>query len=138
MKRRQARRNRFIRDEPVEENDLDAEGGAAVPADGAGIPVEEPLIKIIREAVESAFRECDSQDFLLLQLNHAHGLLGRELAQMFGCSEAKISRSLENARRMVVKSTMSYVRKQDPWLELKWEDFVELCRAVSPSCFGVE
>ena len=138
LKRREARRTRIIREEPITENDGDAEGGVAETADGANAPTEQPLLEIIRGAVEFAFRECDPQDFVLLQFAHANGLRGRELAQMFGCSEAKISRDLEAARRQVVKDTMAYVRQQDPWLELKWEDFVELCRAVSPSCFGME
>jgi len=138
LKRRETRRNRLIREEPVAENDIDAEGIPAVPADATGGTPEQPLIEIIRGAVESAFRESEPRDFLLLQLVHAHGLLGRELAGMFGCSEAKICRDLEDARRKIVKATLSYVRERDPWLELRWEDFVELCRAVSPSAFGVE
>ena len=95
-------------------------------------------MEIMRGAVEAAFRECDAEDFLLVQLAHANGLLGRELARMFACSEAKISRDLERAKRKIAAATMGYVRAQDPWLELQWEDFVELCRVVSPACFGVE
>lgn len=138
LKRGEARRNRFIREEPVAENDVDAEGIATVPADGTGTATEQPLIEIIRGAVEAAFRQSEPRDFLLLQLVHAQGLLGRELAGMYGCSEAKICRDLEDARHKIVKATLSYVRERDPWLELRWEDFVELCRAVSPSSFGVE
>ena len=89
-------------------------------------------------AVKTAFRECDAEDFVLVQLAHANGVRGRELARMFSCSEAKISRDLERARHKLAVATMDGVRAQDPWLELQWEDFVELCRVVSPACFGVE
>jgi RNA polymerase sigma-70 factor len=101
-------------------------------------PDTAPLLEIMRGAVETAFRECDAESFVLLQLAHTNGLLGRELAVMYDCSEATISRNLEGARRSISEATLAYVRKQDPWLELQWEDFLELCRVVSPACFGVE
>lgn len=100
--------------------------------------VEAPLLEIMRGAVEAAFQECDSEDFVLVQLAHANGLLGRELAVMFSCSEAKISRHLERARRSIAEVTLEYVRRKDPWLELQWDDFLELCKVVSPASFGVE
>jgi DNA-directed RNA polymerase specialized sigma24 family protein len=99
---------------------------------------EAPLLEIMRGAVETAFRGCDAQDFLLVQLAHTNGLKGRELARMFSCSEAKISRSLADARQRIVTATMEQVRARDPWLELKWEDFIELCGVVSPAVFGIE
>ena len=68
----------------------------------------------MRGAVEAAFRECDPQDFVLVQLAHANGLLGRELARMFSCSEAKISRDLERAKSKIAAATMGCVRAQDP------------------------
>jgi DNA-directed RNA polymerase specialized sigma24 family protein len=101
-------------------------------------PDTAPLLEIMRGAVETAFRQCDPEAFVLLQLAHANGLRGRELAHMYGCSEAKISRSLDEARHCIAAATLAYVRAQDPWLELQWDDFIELCRVVSPACFGVE
>jgi DNA-directed RNA polymerase specialized sigma24 family protein len=100
--------------------------------------VEAPLLEIMRGAVEIAFRDCDARDFVLVQLAHANGLLGRELAVMFSCSEAKISRDLDCARTSIAEVTLNHVRKKDPWLDLQWEDFLELCKVVSPACFGVE
>ncbi|HSI15723.1 MAG TPA: hypothetical protein VK961_26990 [Chthoniobacter sp.] len=97
-----------------------------------------PLLEIMRGAVETAFRLCNPEAFVLVQLAHANGLLGRELALMYGCSESKISRSLDEARNSIAEATLAYVRARDPWLELKWEDFLELCRVASPACFGVE
>ncbi len=138
QKRIEARRKNVVREEPVTDDDLDAgRQSSGVPDEPNGL-VEEPLLEIMRGAVEAAFRQCAPQDFVLVQLAHANGLRGRELSRMFGCSEAKVSRDLEDARRKIVKVTLAYVRERDPWLELKWEDFIELCRAVSPSCFGVE
>ena len=33
---------------------------------------------------------------------------------------------------------MRYVRAKDPWLDLKWDDFMDLCRVATPACFGTE
>jgi RNA polymerase sigma factor (sigma-70 family) len=119
-------------------DELLADGRAEASSAHTRSPTEAPLLEIMRGAVETAFRKCDPQDFVLVQLAHANGLRGRELAHMYSCSEAKISRDLEQARHNIADATLGYVHQQDPWLELQWEDFLELCRVVSPACFGVE
>ena len=107
-------------------------------------PVEEepateaPLIQLMREAVEFAFQNCPAEDFVLLQLEYCDQLKRDDLARMFGCSKATVSRMLSSARISVAESTMNYLRQRDPWLELRWEDFLELCRLATPSCFGIE
>jgi RNA polymerase sigma factor (sigma-70 family) len=138
LKRHEKRMRQVLVEGSAEESGLAGAVVKEVPSGESGYSTEQPLLEIMRGAVESAFRQCDPQDFVLLQLAHTNGLLGRELALMFSCSEAKISRDLEDARRKIVVATLSYVQARDPWLELKWEDFVDLCRVVSPACFGVE
>lgn len=99
---------------------------------------EAPLIQLIREAVEFAFRNCPAENYVLLQLEYLDQLERDELARMFGCSKATISRMLNAARLSIAESTMDYLRQRDPWLELRWEDFLDLCRMATPSCFGIE
>ena len=99
---------------------------------------EAPLIKLMRDAVEAAFQECAAEDFVLLQLAHMDGLHLKELAQMFHCSKSTIDRDVKRAGKRVSEATLRYVRRIDPWLELKGEDFLELCRVASPACFGIE
>ena len=137
MKRRQNRVRQVAMDDAPLDDAVAAEKRAPSSTERSD-SAEAPLLEIMRGAVEAAFRECDAEDFVLVQLAHANGLLGRELARMFSCSEAKISRSLGDARQRIVTSTLRYVRARDPWLELKWEDFIELCGVVSPACFGIE
>ncbi len=100
--------------------------------------MEAPLIELMREAVEFAFQNCSAEDFVLLQLEYCDQLEREDLARMFGCSKATVSRRLESARMSVEERTMDYVRERDPWLELRWEDFLELCRTATPACFGIE
>jgi RNA polymerase sigma factor (sigma-70 family) len=99
---------------------------------------EAPLIEIMRIAIETAFSSCKPEDFVLLQLRHCDGLKGAELAVMFGCHETAISRRIQSAEDGIAAATLRQVHEKDPWLELKWEDFMELCRSASPSCFGLD
>jgi len=138
LKRREKRVRQVIMDEAPMDDAIAADHPRAPSSSGAQDSAEAPLLEIMRGAVEAAFRDCDPEDFVLVQFAHANGLRGRELALMFSCSEAKISRNLDRAKRKIAAATMGYVHEQDPWLELQWEDFIELCKVVSPACFGVE
>jgi len=138
FKRRKARERTVLRDEPLVENDTEEDGPVGRVLESSGMGAEEPLLEIVRGAVRAAFLQAEPEEFVLLHLAHADELLGRELAVMFGCSESKISRDLEAARQKVREATLAYVRVQDPWLELKWEDFLELCRVVGPETFGMD
>jgi len=135
LKRREKRKRQL----DLDGRPLDgSEGGGEESSHEMRDLAEAPLLDIMRGAVEAAFRGCDAEAFVLVQLAYTNGLRGRELAQMFSCSEATISRDLEEARRSIADATMNYVRQKDPWLILKWEDFLDLCRVASPACFGVE
>ena len=99
---------------------------------------EAPLLALMKEAVENAFLSCEPEDFVLLQLKHCDGLLGSELGAMFGCDASVISRRLDRAQEHIARMTLLKVRQTDPWLELQWSDFVELCASATPACFGLD
>ena len=122
------RDRRFVSSDAGDRVDAAAETGTT----------EAPLVDLIHDAVEFAFRKCAAEDFVLLQLEHCDQLERDELARMFRCSRATVSRMLANARLSLAEITMDYVRRRDPWLELQWEDFLELCRTATLSCFVFE
>ena len=97
-------------------------------------PPEAPLLEMMRDAIQFAFEHCSPEEFVILNLEHYDELEREELARMFGCSKATVSRLLDKARVTVAETTMSFLRERDPWLELRWEDFVELCRTTTPAC----
>ena len=105
---------------------------------GESASKDAPLIKLIRDAVEFAFQNCDAEDFVLVQLEYYDDLDRGDLARMFRCSESTIHRKLENARSAVRKCALDYIRERDPWLELRWEDFIDLCRTTTLASLGVE
>ena len=99
---------------------------------------EAPLLEIMRDAVQFAFDHCSPEEFVILNLEHYDELEREELARMFGCSKATVSRLLDKARVNIAEITTTFLRQRDPWLELKWDDFLELCRTATPACFEVE
>ena len=95
-----------------------------------------PLIELIRAAVEFGFQQCDAEDFVIVHLQYYDGLERDDLMRMFRCSESTIYRKLEAARETLRKSALSYIRERDPWLELRWEDFLELCQTTTLNCLA--
>lgn len=99
---------------------------------------EAPLLELMRKAIEAAFLSCAPEDFVLLQLVHCDGLLRKELAVMFRCDPSRITERLAKAQEGIARTTLRHLHASDPWLELKWDDFTELCRTATPTCFGLD
>jgi RNA polymerase sigma factor (sigma-70 family) len=94
-----------------------------------------PLLALLRSAIDTAFKECSPEDFVLLQLAHCDQLKEKELAVMFRCDVATICRRLQRAQKGINRSALRHVKEADPLLHLKWEDFMDLCRSAGPSYF---
>ena len=92
----------------------------------------------MRSAVETAFRSCPAEDFVLLKLTYLAELRAAEVAKMFGCSRSTIDRQVEVADRGIEWVALQSIKARDPWLELQWSDFVELGRTATPACCGME
>lgn len=88
---------------------------------------EKPLLYLLRTAIQRAFARQDADAILMLKLVHLHQLTQREISRMWGWHESKVSRTLEVTRQSVARIILTELKKVDPWLELRWEDFVELC-----------
>ena len=89
--------------------------------------VEEPLVELLSESLRAAFSHCSAQHLVLLRLVYLHDVSQREVGRMLGWSESKTSRVLSEALKQIQSSSLGEVKKRDPWLELNWQDFVELC-----------
>ena len=77
-----------------------------------------------------AFAACEVEELILLQLVHVHGITQREIANLWKWHESRVSRHIKRAEEKIAKLTLQSVRETDPYLELRWNDFVELCRSV--------
>lgn len=99
------------------------------------LPREESLQKLLRRAVQHAFSEADAESVLMLKLVHLHRLTQREIAQMWGCHESKISRALDVTREKMRSDVLAGLKQADPLLDLHWEDFLELCVGSAGALF---
>ena len=115
-----------------------SENGDLPDAPAGDLQTEAPLLELMRDAIQFAFEQCRAEEFVLLQLEYCDQLEREELARMFDCSKATVSRMLSDARVSIAETTTNFLRQRDPWLELKWEDFLELCREASPAYLGLE
>jgi RNA polymerase sigma factor (sigma-70 family) len=96
-------------------------------SEAAAYASEDTLIALLRDCLKAAFTLCEPEARVLLRLVYLHELSQREIVQMLGWSEAKVSRFLSKAMNEIEKHTLAEIKKCDPWLELTWQDFVELC-----------
>jgi RNA polymerase sigma factor (sigma-70 family) len=92
---------------------------------------EKQLVVLLRDAIKRAFAKQEPDAVLMLKLVHLHELSQREIARMWGWHESKVSRTLDVTRQNVARIILSELKRIDPWLELRWEDFVELCAGSS-------
>jgi RNA polymerase sigma factor (sigma-70 family) len=99
---------------------------------------EEPVLQLIRDAINCAFKECEPESLVMLQLLHTGGLHPDEIAPMFGCVSTTVTRSAERASAAIRATIVAHVRARDPWLELTFDDLLTICRTVLPDCLGVK
>jgi RNA polymerase sigma-70 factor len=123
LKRKQARRVELT------QNDAAPDGPDALenkPAAASRIK-EDQLVALLRESLQAAFARCSADAMVLLRLVYLHDLTHREIVRMLGWSESKVSRHLSGAMQEIETHTLRELKRHDPWLDLTWQDFVDLC-----------
>lgn len=121
------RRQKFQGDLPINRDEPDAGPDFdRLPAEPEKMP-EDALAKLMQAALKKALSEVPADAYVLLQLVYIHGVMQREAAKIFGWHESKVSRTLDQAMHRIAARTMEEIKAVDPWLELSWQDFVELC-----------
>jgi RNA polymerase sigma factor (sigma-70 family) len=124
LKRRESQHTRAIRSLTIEAERPSASGRAATS------PPDSSIIDILGPALRQAFAACDVEELVLLQLVHMHGVTQREIAALWKWHESRVSRHIKRAEEKIADLTLRAVKETDPYLELGWPDFVELCRCV--------
>ena len=124
LKRREAQHTRAIHSLT-----LDAEQSGP-PAKAATSHPDSSIIEILGPALREAFAACDVEELVLLQLVHMHGVTQREIASLWKWHESRVSRHIKRSEEKIAELTLRAVKETDPYLELGWSDFVELCRCV--------
>jgi RNA polymerase sigma factor (sigma-70 family) len=92
---------------------------------------DDTLLTLLRDSLKTAFRQCDAESLVLLRLVHVHGLSQRALASTWNLPEYSLSRRLTKTMKQIRETTLGHISKTDSWLDLKWEDFLQLCQQFS-------
>jgi RNA polymerase sigma factor (sigma-70 family) len=124
LKRREAQHTRAVYSLTIEAERPSAPGRSATSHPDSSI------IEILGPALREAFAACDVEELVLLQLVHMHGVTQREIASLWKWHESRVSRHIKRAEEKIAELTLRAVKETDPYLELGWQDFVELCRCV--------
>jgi RNA polymerase sigma-70 factor (ECF subfamily) len=111
--------------------------GALLPSNPANPPSGDvALLQIMRAALIEGLRACPAEELTILQLIHLNHLTQRQVAAVWHVHESSISRRLEAAMKLIATETMRRVAAVDPWLHLRWEDFLDVCSAADFSLFS--
>jgi RNA polymerase sigma factor (sigma-70 family) len=125
LKRKQAR---YVEFGKADIEHLEAEPLNRLPAEPA-VGTEDVLLNILLEGLRAAFSLCPPESMVLLRLRYVHGVSQREIVRMLGCHESKVSRVLSQALQDIETNALREVKRHDPWLDLTWQDFLDLCEA---------
>jgi RNA polymerase sigma factor (sigma-70 family) len=96
---------------------------------------EDALVNLLRDSLRVAFSLCPPEAMVLLRLRYLHGVSQREIVRMLGWHESKVSRALSQAMQDIETQVLREIKKRDPWLELTWQDFLDLCETRQMAFF---
>lgn len=78
----------------------------------------------------------DLEKLVMVRLMISYEVPQKRLGNLMGWHESKIFRAKSDLVAELRTRIMEEVRRADPWLELEWDDFMELC-AESMDFFAV-
>ena len=126
LKRRQKHRGELST--PGRDGESETDAFEQLPAASSN-QSEGSLVDLLKNSLQAAFAKCPPQAMLMLRLVYLNTLTQREVGRMWGWHESKVSRCLTQAMTDIQATTLSEIKRRDPWLDLAWEDFVELCES---------
>ena len=128
------RRDKFRGELP--EYDEDRERGTdrfdRVAADEDEDFIETDLAELMAGAIKQAFASLEPEVLVMLKLSYLHGISQTVIAQMWGCDQTRVSRTLSSAREQIAAETMRALRAADLDLQIDYDDFKKL------AAFGIE
>ena len=140
LKRKQARISRLgieSLNKPINDDGGTATLEATIPGEEDS-ESEPPLIELLHKAIQAGFEACTPEQFVLIRLACADRLRFADLGRMWGCNPGTISRRLDEAKSVVERTALEHVRQVDPWIELEWADFMQLCRSTTLGALGFD
>lgn len=86
--------------------------------------------ELLHECVQEAINTLDIEHRLMLRLVFIENIQQREIALMWDTSNTTVTRIFQNAMSQVKRKTMNALKQREPWLELQWEDFLQIAAQI--------
>lgn len=90
---------------------------------------DDGLAELLKKAIAFAFGECAPDGLLMWRLCARYEIKQKELAPIWGCDEATISRRMEKCMEDIKTMIQKELHRLEPGLQLDWEDVLELSRS---------
>jgi RNA polymerase sigma factor (sigma-70 family) len=94
-------------------------------------PSEGHILQILRQAVAESFEACSPETLVMLKLVYIHGVSQRQIGQLWGWTESKVSRRIDKALQDMRRRILAKVKRMDGFLDVSWDDFLDLCQSSS-------
>lgn len=88
---------------------------------------EDNITKLLKHVLTVAFAQVSPDIQVMLRLVHYHEIKQKQLAAIWGCHEATISRQMDHAIETLRKTAIKELNRCEPGLILQWEDIQRLC-----------
>ncbi|MBL9157752.1 MAG: sigma-70 family RNA polymerase sigma factor [Verrucomicrobiales bacterium] len=89
--------------------------------------VDNALVDLLRESLVRALAKAPPQELLMIKLVTLQGIQQKTVAEMWGWSRSKVCRAMAATLEQIRKDALAHIAEVDPWLEVEWEDIVDLC-----------
>ena len=89
----------------------------------------EDAVQLLRESLVHGLSHLEAETLVILRLVFLHGISQRNLAEIWDCHEATISRKLSAGMQTVRECTLAYMQARDSRFSFTWDDCLALCRS---------
>ncbi|HSI83154.1 MAG TPA: sigma-70 family RNA polymerase sigma factor, partial [Candidatus Methylacidiphilales bacterium] len=121
------RRQKFQATLPGHSEEDDVNNFDLLPGNSGAKTMEADLQAVMRKALKDTIEGTPAEQLILLQLVYLQGLMQREVARMYGWHESKVSRSIDQTMKDIEQRTLLRIKEIDPYLNITWQDFLDLC-----------
>lgn len=90
---------------------------------------------LLHECIDEAINSLNIEHRLMLRLVFIENLQHQEIAQMWGVSNTTITRTFQTSMTQVKRRTMNALVVREPWLQLQWDDFLQIAAHLPQMLF---
>lgn len=93
---------------------------------------------LLREALSGSFCSLPPRQLVFLRLVFLYGIKRERLAEIWQLHPSNVGRQIGEALNSLRSGTLSRLKRLDPWIQITWEDCLEVCREGVSMLYGSE